>query len=109
MSLGMSYDEYWNGDVWMIEAYREMDNLKRQRKSEEMWLQGLYIYNAVSVSINNALLKKGARPQKYMEEPIRVVPYSKEEKDAIAERERQKTIDYFNRLAEKWGNKEETP
>lgn len=70
-----------------------------QRKSEEMWLQGLYIYNAVYVVIGNALKKKGAKPLEYLEEPIRLLPLTEEEKAARAEEERKKVITYFDRLA----------
>ena len=101
----MTYEQYWYGDVWMVEAFREADKLNRQRRSEELWLAGLYNYNAVAVAVGNAFRGKGTRPQKYMEEPIRVIPYTEAEKAVIAERERQKTIDYFNRLAEKWEKK----
>lgn len=102
MAMGMSCDEYWNGDPALAKYYREAYNLERQRKSEEMWLQGLYIYDAVSVALKNALSKKGTRPQKYMEEPLRITPLTPEEKEIKAEKERQKTIEYFNKMAKKW-------
>lgn len=98
----MTAAEFWDGDPWLAAAYRRANDLIRQRKSEEMWLMGLYAFNAVSTAVGNAFRKKGTRPQKYMEEPIRIIPYTEEEKAAIAERERQKTIDYFNNLAKKW-------
>lgn len=102
LSLGMSYGDYWYGDVWMIEAVREADKRNRQRKSEEMWLQGVYVFNAVSAALANAFRGKGKPPYEYMEEPVRVVPYTEAEKEARAERERQKVIEYFDRLAKKW-------
>ena len=101
----MTAAEFWDGDPWLAAAYREAARLQNQRKSEEMWLQGLYVYNALSTALGNAFRKKGAKAEKYMQEPIRVVPYSEREREAIAERERQKTIEYFNKLAKKW-NKE---
>ena len=70
-----------------------------------MWLQGLYIFNGVSVAVGNAFRKKGTQPQKYLEEPIRLIPLTEEEEAIKAEEERQKTIEYFNRLAAKWGKK----
>lgn len=66
-----------------------------------MWLQGLYIYNAVGTVMANAFAKKGATPAKYIEEPIRLTPYTEQEKAEIAEKERRKTVEYFNRLAKK--------
>ena len=67
-----------------------------------MWLQGLYFYDALSVALKNALAKKGTRPAKYMEEPLRITPFTQEEKELQAEKERQKTIDYFSNLEKKW-------
>ena len=98
----MTAAEFWDGDPWLAAAYRESARICNQRKSEEMWLQGLYIYNAISTAMGNAFRKKGVSPAKYMEEPIRVTPYTEREKAANAERERQKTIEYFNKLAKKW-------
>lgn len=102
MAMGMSYAEYWEGEPQMAAHYRTAYNLKRQRKSEEMWLQGLYFYDALSVALKNALAKKGTRPAKYMEEPLRITPLTSEEKELQAEKERQKTIEYFNKMAKKW-------
>ena len=101
----MTAAEFWDGDPWLAVAYQRAHDVTRQRQSEEMWFMGLYNFRAVSTAISNAFRAKGTRPQKYLEEPIRVIPYTEEEKAAIAERERQKTIDYFNKLAKKWESK----
>ena len=102
MSMGMTYKEFWYKEPHMAAHYRRAYNLKRQRMSEEMWLQGLYFYDAVSVAISNALAKKGTRPKKYMEEPLRIVPLTPKEKELKAEENRQKTIAYFDNLAKKF-------
>lgn len=101
----MSAEQFWQQDPWLAVAYRRADEIKRQNRSYDLWLAGAYTFNAASTAVYNALKKKGARPQKYLEEPFRVIPYSEEEKEQIAARERQKTIDYFNRLTEKWNKK----
>lgn len=101
----MPADQFWNEDPWLAAAYREADQLRNQRKSEEMWLQGLYIYNAVGVVVGNALSKKGKKPLKYMEEPIRMIPLTEEEKRAKAEEERKKTVAYFDRMEKRWGKR----
>ena len=103
--MDMPAVEFWEGDPWLAEGYREAHALKRQRKSQEMWLQGLYIHDAVGVVVGNAFKKKGAAPYKYLEQPIRLLPLTEEERAAKAEEERQKTIAYFNRLAKQWENR----
>lgn len=93
---------FWEGDVWLAPAYVRANQLRAQRKSEEMWLQGAYIYNAVAVAVSNAFRKKGAKPQKYLSEPVRVVPLTEEEKEAKAEEERRKLVAYLNSWQANW-------
>jgi hypothetical protein len=71
MSIGMSYDEFWDGDVALVRAYRKADELRRRRQNETLWLQGRYIYDALcGVSpIFHAFAKKGTKPMPYMDEP----------------------------------------
>ena len=51
----MTYEQFWEGDVWLAEDYFRANQLSAQRKSEEMWLQGLYFYHGVSVALGNAV------------------------------------------------------
>lgn len=102
LSIGMTAAQFWYGDPWLAAAYRRANEMRIQRKSEEMWLQGAYIFQAVSVALNNAFRKKGAKMQPYLQEPIQLIPLSETEKELKAERERQKAVDYFNKLKKKW-------
>lgn len=72
-----------------------------------MWMQGLYVCNAVGVVVGNALKKKGTAPLKYLEEPIRVIPLTEAEKEAKAEKERKKTIAYFDQMAKQFERREQ--
>lgn len=67
-----------------------------------MWLQGLYNFAAVSIAVGNVMRKKGTKARSYPEKPLRLIPYTEEEKAALAEQERQKAIAYFNNLQKKW-------
>lgn len=71
MSYGMSYDEFWHGDAYMTRFYREAYKIKIRQKDEELWMQGMYIYEALcKVSpILHAFSKKGAKPLPYSEKP----------------------------------------
>ncbi len=107
LAIGMPAEEYWCGDVFLTETYRRAHDLRRQRKSEEMWLQGLYNFRAFSTALSNLNFSgKPKRLNRYIDEPFRIIPLTEEEKAAKAEKERQKTIDYFNRLAEKFAKRE---
>ena len=62
----MTAGQFWDEDPWLAEAYREAAEYQAQRKSWEMWLQGVYFFNAVSTALGNAFRKKGAKPVNYM-------------------------------------------
>ena len=71
MSLGMSYHDYWDGDNCMTKYYREAEEIKRERRNSELWLQAAYIYEALlDVSpVFNPLSKKN-KPFPFRSEPI---------------------------------------
>lgn len=69
LAMGMTYEQYWYGDVWMIKAYREADKLCQERQNQEAWLQGMYFYEGVSVAIYNAMRGKGQPPKQYASQP----------------------------------------
>ncbi len=68
--IGMSAEEFWNGDPWLVKTYRKVHELKIQAKNEELWLQGLYFHDALGVVIGNAFGGKRAKKLKYLEKPI---------------------------------------
>lgn len=57
----MSVKEFWEGDPELFWAYRfsYIQNLKQKQEvaNTNMWLQGAYIYEAVSVALSNAFSK----------------------------------------------------
>ena len=71
MSYGMSYDEFWHGSPYRAKFYLDSHKLKVKQKDEEMWIQGMYIYEALcKVSpVLHAFSKKGTKPLPYAEKP----------------------------------------
>lgn len=71
MSYGMSYDEFWYGDAYRTRFYKESYLLKVRHRDEELWLQGMYVYEALcKVSpILHAFSKKGTKPLPYSSKP----------------------------------------
>lgn len=74
LSIGMSEEQYWDKDNQLVIAYRKAEELKMNKKNQEMWLQGAYIYDALCrVSpVFHAFAKKGAKPVPYLTEPFSV-------------------------------------
>lgn len=67
----MSANEYWYGEPNLTKYYRDAFELKKEQENEKLWLQGLYIYEALcKVSpVLNAFAKKGTKPIAYSTKP----------------------------------------
>ena len=83
---GMSSKEFWEEDPELLWAYRKsyMDKMKIQSElnNYNAWLNGLYVFDAVSKSIYNSFGRKETQtPLHYMEKPydFDAKPKSKEE------------------------------
>lgn len=71
LALGMTYDQYWDGDCTMTKAYRKAYELKKEMNNEAAWLQGLYIYEALCcVAPIFRFSTKPAKPVPYRGEPF---------------------------------------
>lgn len=61
LTYGMSVKEFWEGDPDLFWAYRFSYYTKQKEEQEiinyKSWLQGLYFFEAISVSLNNAFSK----------------------------------------------------
>lgn len=88
LSIGMTYDQYWNGDCTLPIYYRKAEELRNEKRNQELWLQGMYIYEALcDVSpILHAFAKKGTKPQPYTTNPYPIT--SKDLKRIEEEKER---------------------
>lgn len=90
LSIGMTTDEYWNQDCYLTQYYRKAFEMKQNRKNEELWLQGLYIYHALcDVSpVLHAFAKDGATPLPYFDRPIPRTAKEAEEREITEQKER---------------------
>lgn len=72
----------------MVKYYRKADEIKKERRNEELWLQGMYIYEALcDVSpVLHAFAKKGTKPQPYSEKPYAITETQRERADEEKER-----------------------
>ena len=105
----MTSDEYWHGDVWMVEVFREADKLHQKRLNEQFWLQGMYFYDGLCCALKNAFSGKGSVAAKYPSEPYEIFRKEKteEQEEAEAENERLKAMLYMNnmvRAGKGWGH-----
>ncbi len=91
MSLGMTYDEFWNQNVDMVRAYRKADELKRRRENEILWLQGVYVRDALVCTVGNMFAGKSGKQYEYPKEPYAITEADireREEREARLAQER---------------------
>ncbi len=96
LHYGMTWEQYWNGDPWMVVYYSQAHDLAIRQRNEELWLQGLYNHDAFAVVLSNAFAAKGSVPKKYLEKPLDIFPKTEEEKQAEEERELRKMVRQLN-------------
>ena len=95
MSIGMSYDDFWNGDVSMVKAYRKAYELQERRRNQELWLQGMYIYEALcdASPLFRFTMKKGAiKPEPYVKEPYPISVAEVREREEREARKREERL-----------------
>lgn len=98
LSIGMTPEQYWDGDPQLAKYYRKADELKRQRTNQELWLQGMYIYEALCdvAPILRAFAPKGTKPTPYTDHPYSITTKEREDEKKLQEkRERDKARRYM--------------
>ena len=93
LSIGMTPEQYWDGDCTLTKYYRKAEEVRNERRNQELWLQGMYIYEAICdiAPVLHAFAKKGTKPHPYPSKP-----YAISEKQIKKEREEKE-----RKLAEK--------
>ena len=95
MSIGMSYDEYWDGDVEAVKAYRQADELRKKQRNFELWLQGKYMYDALCSTspLFRFTMKSGTiKPEPYTKEPYPITASEVRELEERRQREMEERL-----------------
>ena len=106
LAIGMSSAEYWEGDCSLTRYYRKAYLIKQEEINNNAWLQGLYIYDAVSSVVHNALRGKNSKAREYTKQPYNIGNKEKSEvekaKKVQSEREKAAAwMDNFVRINSK--------
>ena len=94
----MTFEQYWDGDPSLVKYYRKAHELQRKRTNEDLWLQGMYIYEALcDVSpLLQAFAKKGTKPHPYPDRPYSITRDDlAEERKLREQRERERAKQYM--------------
>lgn len=97
----MTETQYWDGDSTLVKYYREAEEIRIEKVNQEAWLQGKYVYDAVSrlSPILHAFAKKGTKARPYVDEPYPVTRKMEKEDTEKKEKEKsQKGLRYMQQL-----------
>ncbi len=99
LAIGMSYAEYWEGDPKLAQYFRKAYHIKQEETNNNAWLQGMYVYDAVSTALYNAL--RGFGKQKPPAKDYAKQPYDFKGK-VKTEAEKAKEIEIEQEKAAAW-------
>lgn len=67
--MGVPYETFWHLNPVKLQLFIKAYQLKRKMQDEQMWYMGMYVQNAVSVSVEHCLAGEKAK-SKYLEKPM---------------------------------------
>ena len=116
MSMGMTWEQYWYGDVRMTQSFYDAYQLKKQEMNERLWLQGMYVYHALHAELSNfknslsgsRQTHQASYPDKPYELKARTEEEEKEEQETEEEKEVRLARAYMRQLdavGKNWGKK----
>ena len=82
LSIGMTYEQYWDMDCELVRFYRKAAQIKQDLSNQNAWLQGAYFYEALvdAAPVLRAFAKKGTKPTPYRKEPFELFNRQDKEK-----------------------------
>lgn len=101
--MGIRAEDFWKLNFKKLRPYLLAENIKREQQNYMLWLQGLYIYDAVG-AIAGQMFSKGKKPQ-YRKEPIRITPLTEQEKLDKQQEEIDKVVKWLDSLEVKDGHR----
>jgi len=105
MSIGMSVEEYWEGDADLPVYYRKAEELRQEKLNWQLHLQGMYFYEALcdASPIFNPYAKRGTKPVPYPSVPYGV----KESEDVDKTEQTKKAMEVFGAWATRFNQRRE--
>lgn len=100
ISIGMTPEQYWDGDCELAKFYRQADDIRRHRENEKLWLQGMYIYEAVLDIV--PLLRFGSKETKPAPYPKEPYPITQKEMQLRKEKEERQRYEQMMAMMKSW-------
>jgi len=100
MSYGMSYQDFWYGDIYQTYYCLKAYELKLRQQDELLWEQGMYVYEAINdCSPILRPFSKATKPLQYSEKPYlykKELEQKEKDKEQEVENERLKAQIWIN-------------
>lgn len=93
MVYGMTYHQFWDGDVFAHKAYKKAYELRQEDLNANHWLQGRYVYDAiVAVAPILRAFSKARKPSEYNQKPYDITQAQRKRTEEDEERKRYERI-----------------
>lgn len=86
LAMGMTWTQFWIDEPELAVAYRKSEMIRKRRRNEELWLQGVYFAEALNATVGNMFSKGQKHP--YPAEPFPITAAEQEERREREERNR---------------------
>lgn len=96
--MGIRAEDFWKLNFRKLRPYLLAENIRTEKQNYMMWLQGLYVYDALGAIAGQILSKPGHKKPQYMKEPIRITPLTELEKEQKRQEEIDKFLKYLDRF-----------
>ena len=108
MAWGMTWEQYWDGEVTAHKAYRKAKKLQVIEENKMAWIQGMYIYESIA-NLSPALkafAKGQAKP--YPKQPYDLFEDERKKTEERKQRERYERMrEKVSAFAKAWNQKQE--
>ncbi len=95
MSIGVSYEDFWNGEPEICKYARKAEEYKQKEKNQSAWLSSIYIFHAL-LDASPAFHDFGdGKPLDLHISVERPFPMSRKEAEEIERAKQQKFIETF--------------
>lgn len=86
LAMGMTWTQFWIDEPELTVAYRKAEMIRKRRRNEELWLEGVYMAEALRSTVGN-MFSKGNKNQ-YPAEPFPITADEQQERREREERNR---------------------